>query len=270
MPQAVGSFRKEFAHRRQGKRTEPRQPHLTAVSVAAQHQVEIGRPAVIYNGYCVIRFVHHHYHRRLRLFGHGQRKVRDARRNVVKPGEEKVLAAAFDADELILQQRDAVILHVVSHHAPADHHIVVAEHAETLRAGETAKQSPAMRGCLERNLHRQRSPAHEVARNEYHVGAERVHPRDHFAQEEVLRVFLQVDVGDLHNAKAIEAGRQTVQSERALGHLQLMPSDLVRVQRNQGRRGERAGKKLATTHQPGSGRPVRSRSVVGRKGAHTP
>ena len=141
-----------------------------------------------------------------------------------------MLAVAFDPDELVDQDGQAVILHVVADEAAADYGVVVSEDAVALGAGEGAEQGAATGGGFVGDLDRHRAAADEVAGDEQEVGIEGVDLGDDVADEEIFGVFDEVDVGELDDAEPVESGRQIGDVEGALGDLDLVAADLVGVE----------------------------------------
>lgn len=57
---------------------------------------------------------------------------------------------------------------------------------------------------------------------------------DDAPEEVVLGIFLEMQIGDLGDAKAIEGRRQIPDKERGVGDIDLMPRDIVRVEGESG------------------------------------
>ena len=163
-----------------------------------------------------------------------------------------MLAVALDAGVLVDEDGQAVIFHVSADDAGADDDIVVAEDAEALGAGEVAEELSAAGGGGEGVTLRQRAAADEVAGDEDEVGVEGVDAGDDVREEEVLGVLLEVDVGELDDAEAVEGGRQVGDEEGAMGDVEIVAGYFVGVERESRSRGERARDEGAAGERSGS------------------
>ena len=222
-------MRKEAAVGWQGERAQTGDADLSAMGVAGEDEVDVAPAAVGGDVDGVVGFVDHEDDGRVVLFGDGEREVGvDA--DVVETAEDDVLVFAFDPDELVDEDGQAVVLHVVADDAAADDDVMVSEDAVALGAGEGAEQGAATGGGFVGDLDRHRAAADEVAGDEQEVGFEGVDPGDDVADEEVFGVFDEVDVGELDDAETVEGGWEIGDVEGSLRNFDLVAADLVGVE----------------------------------------
>ncbi len=201
------------------------------------------------DGGSIVGFVCHQQDGGVRVGGNGKVQVRAAEGDIVDAAEKDVRAAVVDANVLVDEQRQAIGLHMVADDAGADDGIVIAEDAEAEGAGEGAEELGAAGRGGKGDIDRHGAAAGEVAGNEQEVGLERVNLMDDAAQKEILGVLLEVDIGDLDEAKTIEGSGKIAQEESALDELNLMPGPLIGVESDGGDRGEGTGDKGAAGEQ---------------------
>lgn len=145
-----------------------------------------------------------------------------------------MLAIALDAYVFVDEHGEPVVLHVVADDAAADCGVVVAEDPEPLRTGEFAEDLGAATGGFVGHFERQRAAADEVSSDEEEIGLHGVDSGDDVFEEVLLGVLLEVDVGELDDAKAVECGRQVTDVEGGVGDLDCVAADFVGVEGDSG------------------------------------
>ncbi len=83
---------------------------------------------------------------------------------------------------------------------------------------------------------------------------ESVHTRNDFFEEVLLGVLLQVDIGDLDDAEAVERRWQVANVEGGVGDLDFVASNLVGVERETGSGDDGSSDEVATGEEGGLSR----------------
>ena len=258
----VMAFRIEPAEGRERERAKAGDADLTAVGVAGEDKIHVAAAVVGDDVVGVVGLMGHQEYGCVGISGQGEREVGVAFGDVVDAAEEEMGAPALDAYVLVDEQRKSVVLHVVADDARADDDIVIAEDSVALGAGEGAEQGGAAGGGGERDIDRERAAADEVAGDEEEVGGKGVDPADDVAEEKLFGVLLEVDVGELDDAEAVERRGQVADGESAVGDLDIVAGGLVGVEAD-GRGCEGGGREEGSASQV-------SRLGRGGKTLHSP
>ncbi len=243
----VVPFGIQTTERRQSKRTEPRNADLSAMSVAGKDEVHVGTATMAGDGEGVVRLMSHQDDGGIGLVGDGLGDVGFAKRDVVNAADDDVGSIALDRNVLVDEQGEAGVLHVVADDAGPYDCVVIAQDPVAFRAGESAEKRGATGSSGERDVDRKGTPGDEVAGDEEEVGVQGVDARDDLAEKKVFGVLFQVDVGDLHDAKAIEGRRKAAEKEGAVGNFNLVTADLVGIEGERGGGKDRGGEKGAAS-----------------------
>jgi len=173
---------------------------------------------------------------------------------VVETTEEDVLAFPLDADVLVDEHGKTVVFHVVANDASADCGVVIAEDSESLGTGELAEELSTATGGFVGHFERQGTAADEVSGDEEEIGLHGVDAGDDVLDEVLLGVLLEVDVGELNDAEAVECGWQVADVEGGAGDLDFVAADFVGVEGESSGGGCGSGDEGATGEQGGLSR----------------
>ena len=133
-----------------------------------------------------------------------------------------MVPAALDGDVAVDEDRSSVGFEGVDDLLRPDGDVVVAEDGVALRGFEGGKDFGADARGFEGEGVVTGAAADEVAGEEHELGVERVDAGDGLLEEGGFGVLLQVDVGKLCHAEALEGVREIVDGEGARDDLQLV------------------------------------------------
>ncbi len=197
----------------------------------------------------IVGLMRHEQNRRIRVGRDGEIEVGAAEGDVVNAAKENVCVTVVDANVLIDEDGKAVGLEVVADDAGADDGVMVAENAEAEGAGKSAEDFRAAGGGGEGDIDRHGAAAGVVAGDEEEVGLEGVDLVEDATEKKVFGVLLEVDVGNLNEAEAIESRGKGGEEEGAGENLALVPRPLVGIEADSGDGSEGAGKEGAAGEQ---------------------
>ena len=141
---------------------------------------------------------------------------------IASAGEPEVVAAAFDGDVAVDEDRGAVGFEYVDDLLGADGYVVVAQDGVALRSFEGGQDFRADACGLEGEGWIAGTAADEVSGKEDEFGVEGVDASDGVFEEGRFGELLEVDVGELDHAEALEGVRELVDGESARDDLELV------------------------------------------------
>lgn len=232
---------------------------LSTVGVAGEDQVYELAAGMFDDGIDVVGLVGHDDDGGVRAGGHDEIEIWMAAEDVVQAAEPEVLTAAFDAGELVDEERDSVVLQVVADDEGVENGVVVAEDAEALGAIECIEQGSAAAGGGEGDARGLDAVGDVVAGDEDEVRGEGVDAFDHLGEEELFSKLFKVNIADLDEAEAVEGGGQVADGKGALGDVDVVAGEFAGVEGDAGCRGCGAEEEVAAGVAGGSGLGTRGR-----------
>ena len=174
------------------------------MGVAGEHEVDEREAGVLDYGIYEVGLVAEEDDGGVGVRRDGEVKIAGGDSRIVGAGEPDVGVAAFDGGVAVDQDGGAVGFEGVDDGLRAYGDVVVAEDGVTLRGGEAGEDLGTKAGGFDGEGDRTGAAADEVAGEDDEIGLEGVDALDGFLEEIRFGVLLEVDVGQLGNAEALE------------------------------------------------------------------
>ena len=229
MAEVEEAFDVFFAHRWEDEWADYREADLSAVSMAGEHHVDEWEAGVFDNGVDEVGFVAHEEYRGVGHRWDGEIQVAGGGSGIAGSGEPEVVAAALNGNVAVYEHGRAVGFEHVDDLLGAYGDVVIAEDGVALRGFEGGENFGADAGGFEREGWIAGAAAAEIAGEEDEFGVEGVDVGDGLLEEGRLGVLLEVDVGELGHAEALEGVRQVFDGEGAWDDAELVASVKARV-----------------------------------------
>ncbi len=220
------TFDVALAHGGKDERADDGESDLTAMGVTGEHEVDEGEAGVLHDVVGVVGLMAHEDDGLIDVDvgGNGQVEVGGACAGVICAADPHGVTAALDLDVAVDEDGCTVGFEGVDDVVRADGDVMVAEDGEALWGFEGGEDLCADAGGFPGGGEGFRPATDEVSGKEDEFGVEGVGLCDHLFEEPGLGVLLEVDVGDLDEAKADEGVRKIVDGKGAVGDFELMPA----------------------------------------------
>ena len=194
------------SHGWEDERAKEGEADLASVGVAGEHEVHKGASWMLGDDVGEVGLVGHENDGTVWAGGYGQIEVGPAGSGVVYAAEPEAGALVVDGEALIDQDGDADRFEAVDDEGGADGHVVIAQDTVAEGAFDGAEDVGAGVGGVVGGDEGDGSLCDEVAGEENEVGGEGVDFVDDALEEGGLGELVEVDVGELDDAVAVEGG----------------------------------------------------------------
>lgn len=228
------AFRIFLSHGRQYKRPQERKPDLAAVGVTGEHEVDEGPAGLLDNTVGVVGFVCHENDGAIGVGWHCEIKIRVAVCGVVESADPEAVAIAFDGDVLVYQNRSFVCIEGIDDRRGVVGDVMIAEAGEALGSGESRENLCTATDGMATGNEGNGAMGDEVSGEENQVGGESVDSVNDALEEEGLCVFVEVDIAELDNAKAVKRSGQISNGDGAFNDVDFVATNFASIERQTG------------------------------------
>lgn len=146
---------------------------------------------------------------------------------------------------LVYEDRNVVAAHRVYDEQRTYAYIMVSQDAVTKRAAKGVQEfSAAVDRMVDRDKG-ERAEGDEVSSDQDEIGSEAVDPLHDPIKEVRLGELIQVDIADLNDPVTMKSVRQVANRDWPFDHVDLVPCDLTRIERETGGRRPSGKKEVA-------------------------
>ena len=214
-----------------------RQPNLAAVGVACEDEIDRSAARVSDDRVGIVGGVRHKQDGAGGMLGDGGGEIGQVGAGVGHASDVQVVAIPREGDKAVAEHGQVVRAQGGGDHGGADGDVVIAENAVALRTLDALKDFGAGVGGVSFDQEVERAAGDEVSGEQNQFGLESVNALDDVVKKIRLGELFEVEVAELHDAKADEGIGKAIDYDLPVEDTDLMPGDEAAVEGETGGEG---------------------------------